>query len=334
MRYAVTGGTGFLGANLIRGLLAAGHEVVALIRKPNALIEGLDLDVHSVALHSEDTGHLDALARPLRGCDGLFHLAGIFDPSPGGEARMRAVHVAATRALCAAAERAGVPRIVLCSSSITVGYGSMDAPGDEETPLDVNASYGRSGALRAYHDTKLEAERIVAEAPGIAGVIVNPDFIIGPHDVKPTSGQLVVSMARRHIPFYPKGGKCFQTAADCAQGHILAMERGRPGRRYLLGSHNLSYRSFMTKIAKIVGRAPPRFALPGVVTAGAGLVGRVGSVFDAHRFAGLNGHVLHAMQSERYRSDDRAQNELGLRPGPIEPGIAAAFQWFSDRGYC
>jgi len=331
MRYAVTGATGFLGANLIRHLIDAGHEVLALIRKPNALIADLSIQTETTPI---DGSAPDLLAEVLSGCDGVFHLAGIFDPSPGGADRMHAVHVDATEALCTSAAAAGVPRLVLCSSSITVGFGSLSAPGNEDTPLDPSTAYGVSGALRAYHDTKLAAERLVAEARDIQGITVNPDFIIGPWDVKPTSGQLLLSMARGRMPVYPKGGKCFQNASDCARGHLLAMEKGQHGRRYLLGSHNLSYLEFMEKIADVVGCRAPRWPLPQWVTASAGLAGRIGSRLDAHRFAGLDRHVLQAMQSERYRDDTRARLELGLEPTPIEDGIAAAYSWFRDRGYC
>ena len=331
MRYAVTGATGFLGANLVRHLLSEGHEVLALIRKPNELIEGLPIETSTVSLAVAEEA---ALADVLVGCDGIFHLAGIFDPSPGGEARMRTVHVEATGALCRAGARASVRRMVLCSSSITVGFGSRVAPGDEETPLDVDLAYGTRGALRAYHDTKLDAEHMVAQCTDIEGVIVNPDFIIGAWDVKPTSGQLLLSIARGRVPIYPRGGKCFQNATDCSAGHLLAMERGQPGRRYLLGSHNLSYREFMEKVAAVVNGRPPRWPLPNWVTSAAGLAGRVGSRIDAHRFAGLDGNVLRAMQSDRYRTDARARTELGLKPTPIEEGIEDAYRWFRERGYC
>ena len=136
MRYAVTGATGFLGANLFRHLLEEGHEVLALIRKPNALIADLDIQTEAVPI---DGSAQEALTATLRGCDGVFHLAGIFDPSPGGEARMAAVHVDATAALCAAAAAAGV-RDSCSSSSITVGFGTRTEPGDEETPLDAGAA--------------------------------------------------------------------------------------------------------------------------------------------------------------------------------------------------
>jgi dihydroflavonol-4-reductase len=334
LKYVVTGATGFLGANLVRALLTAGHSVRCLIRRPNICIEGLDLETSTVPLYSDEAGHLDALAAQLQGADGVFHVAGIFDPSPGGEARMRTVHVDATARLLAAAEMAGVPRFVLCSSSITVGYGTLESPGDESTFPDADTMYGRAGALRAYHDTKVEAETLVARHEGLEGIIVNPDFILGPWDVKPTSGQLIVTMAGRWIPFYPRGGKCFQSAEDCARGHLLAMERGRRGERYLLGSHNRSYQDFMGVVADVVGARPPSWPMPDTAVRAAGLAGRIGSRLDAHRFAGLDVHVLRSMQQCRYRTDARAREELGLKPGPLEAAVESAYRWFCDNGYC
>ena len=334
MRYAVTGATGFLGANLVRRLLEEGHEVRALIRRPNALVEGLPVELKTVPLVGEGAEHRASLSAAFDGCDGIFHVAGLFDPSPGGAERMRAVHVDATQQICAAAVRSGVSRVVLCSSSITVGFGGIDAPGDEETIYDPDEIYGRSGALRVYHDTKLLSEQVVLSHADVEGVVVNPDFILGPWDVKPTSGQLIVTMARRWVPFYPSGGKCFQSASDCALGHLLAMEKGQAGRRYLLGSHNHSYQDFMGMVAKVVGCKPPAWALPGSVTSVAGLVGRVAQRIDAHRFAGLDPHVLRSMSALRYRSDQRARTELGLDPTPLQEAIVAAYEWFSERGYC
>jgi dihydroflavonol-4-reductase len=334
MRYAVTGATGFLGANLVRRLLGEGHDVLALIRRENTLVEGLPIELSTVPLVGEGDEHLSALSSVLKGCDGIFHVAGIFDPSPGGDERMVSVHVDATDRLCQAALRSDVARVVLCSSSITVGFGSRDAPGDEDTPYDADQMYGGSGALRAYHDTKLASEQIILNQTDVEGVVVNPDFILGPWDVKPTSGQLIVTMARRWVPFYPSGGKCFQSASDCANGHLLAMEKGTPGRRYLLGSHNHSYREFMGMVAEVVGRRPPAWALPSAVTTAAGLAGRVGQRIDSHRFAGLDPHVLRSMSTERYRSDHRARTELGLVPSPLKGAITAAHEWFSERGYC
>jgi dihydroflavonol-4-reductase len=326
MRYLVTGGTGFVGANVVRHLLARGHEVVCVVRRPNLCLEGLNVELNTGAVTD-----VDAMARAAEGCDGIFHIAGIFDPGPGGEETMRSLHVDATRALCAAATKAGVPKLLVCSSSVTVGFGPREAPGDEDTPFDPTRIYGRTGALRVYHDTKLESERIGAEW---GAVIVNPDYVLGAWDVKPTSGQLLVTIAKGWVPAYPAGGKCFIDADDCAVGHIAAMDAGRPGRRYLLGNHNLSYREFMTLCAEVTGSRAPFVRVPGRAL---GVAGRVGSIlqrYDAHRFAGLDGKVLLAMEQGRYRTGRRSWKELGVPRTPMRQTVETAFQWFRAHGYC
>jgi dihydroflavonol-4-reductase len=164
-------------------------------------------------------------------------------------------------------------------------------------------------------------------------VVANPDYIIGAWDVKPTSGQLIISMARGYVPLYPRGGKFFQDADDCAIGHILVFEKGRPGRRYLLGTENLSYREFMGKIARALGRRAPLLPVPNLAMRAAGLAGAVGARFDEHRFAGLNGDVLRQMQQERYRSARRSWDELGVPRNSIDGAVEKAVRWFRDNGY-
>ena len=202
MQVCLTGATGFIGANVARALLSRGDQVRCIIRKPGPCIEGLDVQTVTAPLAPKSAEERDALARAVDGCEAILHVAGLFDPSPGGEQRMASVHVDATRALCEAGVQAGVRRLVLCSSSVTVGFGPANAPGDEDSVIDADRIYGRAGALRAYHDTKLASEALVAQQTDIEGVIVNPDFIIGPWDIKPTSGQLIVTMARQWVPFY------------------------------------------------------------------------------------------------------------------------------------
>lgn len=240
------------------------------------------------------------------------------------------LHVDATQRLCDAAKRAGVPRFLLCSSSITVGFGLLEHPGDEDSPLNVEATYGRKGALRVYHYSKKQSEQIAAEH---GGVIVNPDYVLGAWDIKPTSGQLLLTLSRYPVPFYPRGGKCFIDADDCAIGHILAMEKGKPGRRYLLGNHNLPYRDFMALCAEASGRIPPQVPVPSLVLKIAGRVGGGLQLLDPHRFAGLERHVLLAMQQDRYRSGRRSQEELGVPFTPLKKSVEKARDWFREQGY-
>ncbi len=335
MRVLVTGSTGFVGAHVVRAHLAAGWTVRCAVRasSPGLALEGLDVERVELPL-----GDPRALRAALADVDAVQHVAGIFDPTPGGGERMMQVHVDATRALCdAALAQPEPPRLVLCSSSITVGWGTREAPASEDSPVpDPDRVYGRGNALRAYHDSKLEAEALVrgyAER-GLHAVIVNPDYVIGPWDRKPTSGAIILAMARRWVPIHPRGGKSFIDAADCGLGHVRALERGRPGARYLLGMHNLSYRDFMGRVARVVGRPPPVLPMPRTLTGVVGQVGRVLNRLPTERFAGLQPQVLASMQSERYRSGARAREELGLPDTPIEASIESAYAWFRDHGYC
>ena len=334
MRVFVTGATGFVGANVVRELLDRGYQVRCLIRdtSPRLSIEGLD--VETVVAPLDD---LEALKQAMDGCGAVQHIAGTYDTSPGGPDRMRFVHVDATKNLLDAAVAVGAERFVLCSSSVTVGWGSMQAPGDEQTPMpNVDEVYGVSSPLRAYYDSKSEAEELARSyAEGGLGVVtVNPDYVLGEWDVKPTSGTLILAIARRWIPFYPAGGKCFIGAQDCAAGHVLAMERGTPGERYLLGLENHSYRSLMTQIAAVVGRNPPALPLPSVVRRAGGLASRVIARVDPHRATAINEQTLRSMQEERYRNGTKATKDLKLPHTPLAFSIESAYRWFRDNGYC
>ena len=153
MKVLVTGATGFLGANLVRVLLERGAEVHCVIRKSNVLTKDLPIHLHQIPL--EDSPNcVEKLSKVMDGCDTVYHLAGMFDPSDGGVLRMTNLHVFGTRALLRAAEKVQVRRFVHCSSSITIGFGDLDHLGNEKTVLDPTSVYGPSGALRGYYNSK------------------------------------------------------------------------------------------------------------------------------------------------------------------------------------
>ncbi|MBN1337509.1 MAG: NAD-dependent epimerase/dehydratase family protein [Deltaproteobacteria bacterium] len=332
MRVFVTGGTGFLGTHVVRAHVEAGDEVRCLVRasSPTLALDGLPVERVEVALDRPAE-----IRKALEGCDGIQHVAGLFDCSPGGAERMRAVHVDATRHLVEAALDVGVPRFVLCSSTVTVGWGTMERPADEDTPPpDPDRVYGRNTGLRAYHDTKQEGETIALEAArrGLGVVVTYPDYVIGPWDQKPTSNAMILQMARHWIPFWPRGGKCFVDAADCGRAHRAALFHDPPGRRYILGIHNLTYRDFMTRVAHVVGQVPPVMPLPRTATRLVGLAGAALSRVDPHLAIGLDRQVLETTAALRFRDGSRARADLGLSQTPIETSIEAAYRWFVDQG--
>lgn len=335
-KYVVTGATGFLGANLVRALLAQGHQVECIIRKPNLLVEGLAVGLHTIPLIDESKSVSD-LAAVMEGADGVYHLAGIFDPSPEGLSRMTQVHIFGTRAMLRAAEQAKVRRFVHCSSSITVGFANTTPDPDkdcEDWSIDTNKIYGSTGALRHYYNTKSQSEGLVLGWEELDTVVVNPDYILGPWDVKPTSGQMILSLCKGRLPVYPKGGKCFLGADDCADAHIAAMEKGTRGERYLLGAHNLTYQALLTKAADVLGKRPPRFPVPQIGTKVLSAIGGPLITLDPHRFAGLDPRVLRSMQENRFRTGAKMIRELGVEPKPIEHAIEATIRWFKDHQYC
>jgi dihydroflavonol-4-reductase len=333
MKYVLTGATGFIGANLLRRLREAGHEVHCIIRKPNICVEDTGAHLHVVPI-TENAADVEKLSRIMDGCDGVFHVAGLFDPSTQGINRMVNLHVFGTRALLRAAEKAEIPRFITCSSSVTVCFGDKANPGVEGAWFDPTPVYGKQGPLRGYYNSKLQSEDLTLGWRGMDTIVLNPDYIIGPWDIKPTSGQLIVAMAKRYSPFYPLGGKCFLGAKDCADAFIAAMEKGRSGQRYLLGYHNLSYQEFMTKVSEVIGKRPPLLPLPNFALGMIGKMGELGAKIDEHRFAGLNKQVLISMQQDRYRSGNKMSTELGISPKPIEESIEAAYKWFVEHKYC
>ena len=330
-RVLVTGATGFLGANLVRLLIERDFPVRVLRRSTssNRVLEGLDLEIATGDLTDPET-----LSRAVAGCRQIYHLAGAYETGPGGEESMYRSHVTGTRLLCEAALRHDVERMVICSSSITLPFGTRAAPAREDDPDPFEQTgVPYRAALRAYYEAKKGQIGVAKSyvARGLPVVIVHPDFVIGPWDVKPSSGKIVLQTARMPwIPVYPPGGKCFIGARDCVEGHLLAMEKGRPGASYLLGDHNLSYLEALTIIADVVGRPRPLFPLPRAIQR----TGKWAERWFGDRFpfvANVSSH-LDSLYLERYRSPELARQELGLGSTPFHETVEAAYRWFRDNG--
>src|SRR5262245_6690433 len=241
MQVLVTGGTGFLGANLAAALVARGDSVRVLRRPSSSLValEGLPIE-HAIG----DITEPDAVERAVEGCELVFHVAAIaayWRDKPG---RIYHVNVEGTRVVMEACLRAGVSRVVHTSSAAAVGI-AQDGIADETTPFD------RLSATFAYADSKRLAEAVVREAVarGLSAVIVNPAVVIGAADHYLNSGSLVVAYGAGRIPAVPPGGICVADVDAVTQGHLLAAARGRAGERYILGGENLSYLQVTATIA-------------------------------------------------------------------------------------
>jgi nucleoside-diphosphate-sugar epimerase len=248
MRYAMTGGTGFLGGELARQLRSSGHDVAALIRRP-AQASRLDgLGVELVVGDLDDTVALDRL---LEGADGFFHVAGWYKLGRREHETLRHVNVTGTRNALEAARRAGVRTVY--TSTVAINSDTRGVVHDE--------TYVHNGPwVSEYDRTKAEAHRLAEEyaAAGLPLVIVMPSVIYGPGDEASGTGQLTRHViAGRPVLVPRRGACCWVHVKDAARGHVLAMDKGRSGESYLLAGEQATYGEVLGMIAREAGKRGP-----------------------------------------------------------------------------
>ena len=327
MKTLVTGGTGFVGANVVRALLKRGAEVRALVR-PRSDTQNLDsLDVELVAGDLRDRGSVEAA---LEGCDTLYHVAAMYALWARNPREIYDSNVTGTINILEAAEQAGVQKIVYTSSVATIGLPKDGTPGTEEIPLppeDMVSDYKRSKYL-AEQEVLKYAQR------GLPVVIVNPSFPVGAWDVKPTpSGQMIVNFLRGKIPAYVDTGLNVVDVEDVAIGHILAAERGRLGERYILGHANLTLPELFQLLAQVSGMSAPRIRIPYGVAYLSACVSEVVARTITHKppFVTLAGVKL--SRKRMFFDASKAVRELGLPQTPAIEALRKAVQWFRTHGY-
>ncbi len=257
LRYLVTGATGFLGSHLARALLERGHQVVALCRHDEP-----ELEDAGVIVKAGDVLDGASVRSAADGCVGLFHCAGRVSRKPEDAEELYRVHVEGTKTTLDAAREAGVPRIVVASSSGTVAVSDDPdhiATEDDEAPIGLIARW-------PYYRAKLFAEKAALErnAPGMSVVSVNPTLLLGPGDERGSSTEDVRLFLERRIPAIPSGGLSYVDVRDAAEGMCLAMEHGAAGRRYLIGACNVTLSEFFARLARVSGVRAPFARMPRV----------------------------------------------------------------------
>ena len=310
MRYAMTGATGFVGGALARRLREAGHEVLALVREPAraAALAGLGVD-----LLPGDLDDLAALDRLCTEVDGLFHVAGWYrlgqrDPSAGDR-----VNVVGTRNVLEAALRNGVRRVV---------YTSTLAVNSDTEEQVVDETYRFTGEHLSHYDrTKAEAHDVALDLAGrgLPVVIVQPGLVYGPGDTAQT-GAFIAQVVAGKRPMVPgAGGVCWAHVDDVADGHLLAMERGEPGRSYMLAGPRATLADGLTRVARIAGTKGPIVLPERLVRAGARVAGPVGRVVPLP--PDYAAETIRAGLATYYGSPARAERELGWRARPLDEGL-------------
>ena len=325
MQAFVTGGTGFVGANLIRLLLQFGHQVRALARPTSRLdnLKGLEIELVKGDLSNPD------LAQHLEGCDSLFHVAACYSLWQADRDRLHQHNVLGTRNILAAARKAGVPRTVYTSSVAAIGIRKNGQPTDESHQSPVEQLVG------AYKQSKYwaEQEALKAAQAGQHVVIVNPTTPIGPWDIKPTpTGDIILRFLRRQMPAYVDTGLNFIDVRDVAQGHLAALELGKSGQRYILGHQNLSLKALLNLLEALTGLPAPRRSVPLVLPLIAAWVDeRVLAPLGKPPSVPLDGVRMSAQAM--YYDASKAVTELNLPQTPVKTALQDAVNWFLERGY-
>lgn len=322
-RVLVTGGTGLLGNNVVRALLDRGVPVRVLARQGSGCraLAGLDVEIRRGDIEDEA-----AVEDACTGCELVVHSAAMVHIGRRGLGRFERVNVGGTRHVLEAARRSGA-RLVHVSSADTVGVVSLDIPADESTPFD-------SSIRIPYMVTKRAAEDLVIDGArdGLDAVIVNPGFLVGPWDWRPSSGAMLLSVGRGLGWLAPRGYGSFVDVRDVTEALLAAAETGTPGRPYLLTGETLSYLDAWKLFADVTGRPPPHGDLGPVLSRLAGFAGDVGGWF-AGRELPVNSGALGVSDRPRHYSSARAGAELGFRRRPLRSSVEDAWAWFREHGY-
>lgn len=270
----------------------------------------------------------ESLARAVTGCGAVFHVAADYRLWAKDPSELYRSNVEGTRNLLAAAREAGVEKVVYTSTVGCIGI-PRDRPGSEDVEVHLEEMTG------AYKRSKFQAEQVALEfaGSGFPVVIVNPTAPIGDHDFKPTpTGKIVVDYLKGAMPAFVDTGLNLVDVEDTSEGHLLALERGRPGERYILGCENLTLEQILTRLAGISGGKAPSWRIPYAVAYMAGLA--------STSWANLTGmepraplDAVKMARKKMFVSPDKAKRELGFNPGPVDGALQRAVDWFRANGY-
>lgn len=327
MRALVTGGTGFVGSNLVAALLDRGIEVRVLRRStsPMAALEGLDCETRV----GDVLDGVEALTAAMADCDWVFHTAAVSDYwRYRTQTRLYRTNVDGTRDMAEAARRAGIKRFVYTSSIAALGIpprGHELVETDEFNIRPRRFPYGHSKHLA-------EAVLRDAVAAGLPAVIVNPSVVIGPRDVNRIASAMIVEAQRGRLRVAAPGGTNFVSVEDVVAGHVAAAERGRVGERYILGGENLLFGEAFAIANEVTGQRGPSIVLPRwtIPVAAAGI--SLARAVVGPRLP-IGAHQMRLSAAEIFADSSKAREELRLPFTSFRTALRDAYHWYRDNGY-
>ena len=326
MKVLVTGASGFVGGAVARALVDAGTEVRVLVRADSDRRNFDGLPVEPVTGDLRDQA---SLRRALTGCRQLYHVAAHYALWAKDPSIFYDVNVTGTRNMLQAARSVGIERTVYCSTIGAIGLPPAGGVGTETTPVSLDQMAGH------YKRSKFLAEQEVLNLAkdGLPVVIVNPSAPVGAGDVKPTpTGQVIVDFMKGRMPAYIETGMNLIDVDDVAAGHLLAMEKGRQGERYILGNKNLMLREVFEILSRLTGVKAPSLRLPRLAV--------LPLAYGNQWIAALTGRTpripLEGVKMAKYKMHydcSKAVRELGLPQTPPEVALEKAVRWFRTHGY-
>jgi len=330
MKILITGASGLLGGNLVRHLWFKGErDLRVLIRQTSPTLALEDLELERVY---GDITQPESLKPALKDVRYVYHCAALVSQWRPNYPKSYKVNVEGTVNVLNACLEAGVEKVVYVSTVDTLGLSSLENPADENWHEHESMAKFKN----PYVDTKYEAERKAREflKKGLNLVIVKPTYMIGEWDTKPTSGQMIIQVAKGRALGYPGGGNNFVDVLDVCEGMRLAMEKAESGEDFILGNEkgNMTYKEFFALVAKTAGVSPPRFEIPySLAVLGGYFFDILGRVFrfepDVNSITARMGYAPH------YFSARKAIEKLGMPQSPIEGAVERALKWFTKYGY-
>lgn len=327
MRVFITGATGFVGSHVASRYSAEGARLRLLTRSTSRTdtLAGLDAEIVTGDLRQPQS-----LRSALEGCDALVHVAADYRLWVRDPQQMYAANVDGTRELLRLAREAGVQRVVYTSSVATMGFKSDGSIVNEDTPVslaDMIGHYKRSKFLG-------EQEAIKAAHAGQHIMILNPTTPIGPGDVKPTpTGRIIVDFLNKKFPAYVDTGLNLVDVDEVARMHVAALDRGKPGERYVLGGENLTLKQILDRMSAITGLPSPTMKVPHAVA-------MTFAFFDETITGRMLGKEPRATveavrmgKKMMFASSAKAERDLGFKVLPIYNALRSAIDWFVEHGY-
>jgi len=323
----LTGATGFVGSHVARSLAAQGADLRLLVRPASDLRNIQELQAERVIGDLRDTA---SLKKAVAGCDVIFHVAADYRLWVRDPEQMYRSNVEGTRAILEAARENRVRRVVYTSSVATMGFQSNGHLADEDSPVSL------ANMIGPYKRSKFMAEEIAVEAgrSGMDVVVVNPTTPVGERDIKPTpTGRIVVDFLKKKFPAYVDTGLNLVDVAECARGHVAALEKGKSGERYILGGENLSLKQILDKLAVITGLPSPSIKVPHLVALATGVVDQVFTGYIRNREPRATIDAVRMGRKKMFVSSSKAERHLGWKIVPVDGALRRAVEWFQANGY-